>query len=664
MNVTTKNVQKNIGIILLGVIISMALSAMLLSGSKSLDVFYDAGAVYEESSYNYLVGIEYDNTDRKLKVTEEKGFQGWIFLNNLQKYNYFIIETTGLETDGAPAVFRFYKGDQNVQVMVTRLENGENIIPIYRKDANSVYMELEQGTEYEYNKIQCRENLSVWDATKFLSYSILFFLAYIIIVIIVKKLLEKRKIHIPLYSVLEKLEKIYEKAAESTRMCFLFSKKKSIRILRRVLFFLLFFIINFEEKFELSSVETSIWRRNVLLYSVLILVITFLSVEKGKKVLRWDNSLVYSWFFFSVCMIMSNFIVRKHFESIGILFISLFGFFYYIWGNMENRVEMMQDLCQAIKWEFWLDIGVCFCFFPAVGSRYCGSYSNPNVYAINLLVPLTVFFAELAEKENSEKTLLKKMLPSVGIGIITYMLWKTQCRTAFLGLVLMIGVMLLICKREKVLCEKRGRKKFLCVILLFILGGCAGHVGVTALPKVQKVNQAEEVVEYEGSEDVFINAGIVMKVEAAEPEGNRIVDKFLSSRSFDEFTSGRTAFWKAYLRQMNLWGHRFRAQVNGNNWQAHNVFLSIAYEYGILSVVAYLYWVVCYAWYALAYFVKNGKQKIYAAFPLFLIIGIFPVFFFENLEQPFRWEIWIVMYLVVGVLFSKESEESENSELI
>lgn len=107
---------------------------------------------------------------------------------------------------------------------------------------------------------------------------------------------------------------------------------------------------------------------------------------------------------------------------------------------------------------------------------------------------------------------------------------------------------------------------------------------------------------------------------------------------------------------MNFWGHHYRAYVNDRKLAAHNVFLSIAYEYGALSALAYLFWIIYYIWFSLKYRKRETGKSQYAALPLFLIINMLPSMLFENLEQPFRWEAWLVMYLLAGLLFGRRAE--------
>ncbi|MCI8483827.1 MAG: O-antigen ligase family protein [Lachnospiraceae bacterium] len=664
MNVTTKNIQKNVGIILVGVIISMALSAMLLSGSKSFDVFYDGGAVYDEPKgvNNYLAGIVYDSADGKLKVINEMGYQGWNFPKGLQKYNYFIVKVNKLEKTGIPVVIRFYKNGYEVQTSVTNLKSGENVIQIYRKDANSIYMEVKQGAVYEFCGIQCREKLSLWDTEKFLAYGILFFLIYLMIVVIVQKVLKKNKIHISIYRMIEKLGKIYEKAAENMRICRLSVNKKTICILRRILFFCLFFLLNFEEKNRLFQPN---WSRNVLIYSGILLVISFLSVEekKEKRKLKWNTSLISAYFLLTVCMILSNFIIEKKFQNLGLILLLIFGFFYYVWSNMEDKTELIQDICVAIKWEFWLDIGRCFLFFPVLSSRYSGSFYNPNAYAINLMVPLAVFFSEIVESKEIGRKLSFKISSAFGVGMTIYMVWRTQCRTGLLGIILVFGFVIALCRKDKILRKKQERRVMLCLIFFSVLGIGVGQVGLIAFPKiVNEPQQAELVRKYEGNLEKESNI-FVMEAQAAEIEKNRMLEKIYQARTLNDFSSGRIAIWKDYIRQMNLWGHAFRVESGGEFYAAHNGFLEIAYQYGVLSAVVYLYYIAYYIWYAFTYLREKRKKSQYAVFPFFLLVSAIPVLLIENLEEPFRFETWIVMYLVVGILFSKELEETENVEL-
>lgn len=662
MGKTEKRLQKGMGILgigLAGAIISMALSAMLITGSFSPEAFYDAGFVREER-YVSTVGCIYDYMEGNIDATEAGAYQVWNFPDTLKKYNYFIIKIEGLGPDGMQVDFQFYTNGVLADTQNVNLKNGENVIEVRQNEANALYMLLPQGVSYENPGIECREKLSAWDTNKFIIYSLLAGIVYFVIFFTIQKLLKNRKrCKFTLCGILGKFQKVYRKIVQQHIQVFPLIGKTKVRLSRRLLFFFMISVANSTEKKGLS-VEPEIWNRNVWIYCVILIVIAFLSIEKAYRKLNWNHPLASVWFLFSLCMIISDFIVAKRFRHIGIIFLTIFGFFYYVWGNMEDKTELTQDICAAVKLEFWLDIGYCFLFCPEIpGIRYTGSYLNSNVYAIYMVVPWTVFFTEMLENAHVGRKFTGRLSAALGVGIATCMIWKTESRTYILGTLFAITAAILFCKREKVFQGKKEKGILLCLLAAALLGGAVGQAGVTVLPKLPRGEGQEVPVAYglENETSLFRTEqkGNGSIVKEASPM-NHLVEKFFYSKTLNDFTSGRITFWKAYVRQMNFWGHHYRAYVNDRKLAAHNVFLSIAYEYGALSALAYLFWIIYYIWFSLKYRKRETGKSQYAALPLFLIINMLPSMLFENLEQPFRWEAWLVMYLLAGLLFGRRAE--------
>lgn len=661
MGKTEKRLQKGmriLGIGLTGAIISMALSAMLITGSFSPEAFYDAGYVREDR-YVSTVGCIYDYMEGKIDATEAGAYQVWSFPNTLKKYHYFIIKISGIGPEGMQVSFQFYANGVLADTQNVNLKNGENIIEIRQNGANALYMLLPQGVSYENPGIECRERLSVWDAKKFAVFSLLAGLAYLVIISIVWRLLKKRKKgNISFCRTLEKFQMVYSRIVQQHIQMFPPFGKPKARALRRILFFLLIVMMNQVEKRGIA-VEADIWCRDVWVYCVILITIAFLSVEKAYRKLHWDSPLVSAWFLFALCMIISDFAVAKRFRHMGIIFLLVFGFLYYVWGNMEDKAELVQDFCGAVKLEFWLDIVYCFFFCPEIpGLRYTGSYLNSNVYAIYIIVPWTVFFTEMLENAHVGRRIAGRASAALGFGIATCMIWKTESRTYLLGSIFVIITAILFWKREKMLRGNKEKGILLCLLAIALIGGAVGQVGITALPKFPKQEQEEITAAYGAGQEIGLSMpekkrnGFVVKAEAPM---SHLVEKFFYSKTLNDFTSGRITFWKAYIRQMNLWGHSYRADVNDRRLAAHNAFLSIAYEYGVLSALVYLFWVIYYIWFSFKYLKREAKRSQYAALPLFLVINMLPVMLFENLEQPFRWEVWIFMYFLAGLLFPKKA---------
>jgi len=230
MTETGKKMQRNISIILIGAIISMALSAMYISGSTSFDAFYDV-EVFEVGGFSFYngVGVAFNYDSGKQEIREELAYQELNFSNGLGKCNYFVLKLSDLSKDSLPVSILFYKNGEKVQTVITNLKNGENVVEILRKDADKIQilMKSQQGTSYDIESVQCREKLQVWNSYKFFGALVLVFFVYLIIVYFVRKVLRKRNICVFQYKILEKLQNIYGKVEEKIADTWKFQTGKS-----------------------------------------------------------------------------------------------------------------------------------------------------------------------------------------------------------------------------------------------------------------------------------------------------------------------------------------------------------------------------------------------------------------------------------------------------
>ncbi len=155
--------------------------------------------------------------------------------------------------------------------------------------------------------------------------------------------------------------------------------------------------------------------------------------------------------------------------------------------------------------------------------------------------------------------------------------------------------------------------------------------------------------------DTITDHPFTMPVQAAE-EGNenRLLYKLTHSTSLESLTTGRTVYWKAYLRELNLWGHKHMAHFLGANRMPHNGYLAMMYRYGIFAAVPYILMVLFNLWFAFRYFRRHLFGDEYAFFVLADMLCCFLLLFVENLELPFGWVCWYGMYVVMGIYFDDE----------
>lgn len=649
MDETGRQKQGIIAILLASIIMGMAFSGMYLSKSCSFEAFYDVGNVYEEFTYNLSsgIGIIYDNESGKLKIQEAEASQYWILPKKLEGYNYVIVNLAGISQEHLDVLFQFYSGEHLVDEIPMQLQEGENILEITDKTATILYMRMyqKQGLAYKVKAVEYRENLSIWNGRAFVCASLLFSFCCASILFLIRWTVKKRKIRLSIVMLQEPLQKIFFKITDKINWRPL--TPKIVHFWRRVLFFFVIVIINYGER---ANISQAIFSRNIKICCIILLAIAVMSLEKQRKMRNWNHPLASSWFWLVGCMVISFFIVPKS-VNFGMIYLIVFGFFFFVWGNMERPEEMVHDLCFAIKGEFWLSMAYfCFFFPEQMGYAYQGDFLNPNPLALYLSVSSCVFLTELLDE--TKRTFFSKCISAVGFGFTACMIWKTQCRSVASGLVLAILVSGYILLRSKD-SEKKGRRvlRRLALMVLIIVGMFLGHTGVNAFSVQEKQENVLGNEKVSGQKDIF-----TLQVEAADFHNNKFLQRIFESKSLNEFTSERIIYWKAYLRQINFWGHKPKAIVNEKQRSAHNDFLGISYRYGVLSVIPYLFYLVYYGLYGYRYFKYYRGQRRYAVFPMLLILVVFPFMLLDILELPFRHVAWFVLYLTTGILFEDKTE--------
>ena len=120
------------------------------------------------------------------------------------------------------------------------------------------------------------------------------------------------------------------------------------------------------------------------------------------------------------------------------------------------------------------------------------------------------------------------------------------------------------------------------------------------------------------------------------------------------------------MSELNLWGHYGDADIDGavdKKIGAHNMFITIAYRYGIFSVVPYIFLILGILKYGFCYMIKMRRTKgSYALMILFTGISYFGSAFLGNMEQPLRYMPWVIFYMMIGYTMIQAENMDEIEE--
>lgn len=148
----------------------------------------------------------------------------------------------------------------------------------------------------------------------------------------------------------------------------------------------------------------------------------------------------------------------------------------------------------------------------------------------------------------------------------------------------------------------------LCLYLcIFLAGYSANNYCIYQVPRTLNT-------EIKFKNDFYVDTVVenpwIITAHAAEAGNeNRILYKLKNATTLETITSGRTLYWKAYLRQLNLFGHRGKAFLLGKHRKPHNAYIEMMYRYGIFALVPYILMLIYNFCFAFRYFKRHQREK-------------------------------------------------------
>lgn len=651
-----------------GIITSMIVSCMILVGSVNFDKFYDVGEVYEFYTIPACYNAQFDKEKNVFTVLEENPYE---FLNihmDDMRWGYLEITIDDMEKEPLDGVLIFYnENDEEVGEQRIELKKGKNSIEIidgfFFSKVQIIY-ELEVGETFGIQNIKFLEKKTSFCMSSFLEISGLILGGYILLSVLgnagICKVCKKYnwKLQWNWYGCIEKLQKIFIIAGERMGSVVQTLDKKKRACIRKCLFAFMF--LHMQMAKNLGWYETkSTYKYQILLCVVLFILIAGLCYEKELKLQNWKNPLVGAWICLWIMACISDFIVPKRYAWIGYAMIGCVGFLFFMWNNMENRMELMSDILDGALITFGVNIVFCFLCRPEIeGTRYMGGYYNPVMFARYLACICVILLYRINKKlERSIK--IYAYIPELilgGIGIT--MLWKTQSASGIYPL-FVIGIFFLIHQIR----ERRKPRKIMVLLGMTIALFIPVYIGtdwcLNTIP--YKLNT---IIKFENDTSVIAEEQSGWFSQTVYAADTSVEDKVSESRiikkivdmSWSEMLSYRDYYWKAYIREINLFGHKEKALTLWGNkgCRAHNGFLQIIYRYGIYALIPYcimIFMNIKYAWHSYKEKREDGFLCVMVCTLVTLILLI------ENVEFSFLYLDWFLMYLLMGSQFTGKAVE-------
>lgn len=651
-----KNIYKIWLVILTGLVFSLALTAMILSGSRSVNPFYNVGTVsdiretfFRNDSHQNL---GHQESSGKFVLDQGKYVLTFQALGNTNEWNYLCVWIKELTTESVQWDITYETTDGNItsEVYTFDLTDGLNLIPVEKNSFDVVRAEIsgENGTSFYITNMQFRENAPVFAWGKAISIFSLIFVLFCCLAFIVFTTLKKLNIRWNPYCWIEILQELYILIGEQLKKIVSFLPQTGrMRAYCRTGLFLVIFL--YSAFVEIKGTYYTEFKCHLFVYTVFLLLIAVLSIRNKLEKKNWNHSLVWSWLVLWIVACISDFIVPKYFRFTGYVMAFAVGFLIFIWNNMQKLSELIKDFTKAVHYFFVIITIFClFCRPESEVYRYSGFVKNPSVFALYLGTCWAVVLGEIDSRiQEGEK--LKKLLPYIVEGcLVLSFCWKSQSA----GPLLCMGGLAFIWLFRMV---RRTRNKMIRKSLIAVVISAA----VLIIPANAALtwglrNIASEIgtgINYDG-ETTALRIKTVPVVYAAE-EGesahkNRLEQKF-SSPTLSQILSGRDYYYRTYLRDMNLFGHTSNPKMWGHRRLPHNAVLGIAHRYGIFATVPYLVMLVA----TIGGTIRFGRQKVkYAVVPFYVCLSTIVMSMADNIEQPFVWLPWIGLYVMMGCAFT------------
>ncbi len=630
--------NKIIALILAGLFLAVAGGLALCSGSHSLTHTYDVGEVCDMRSVGYPVELDPAGDVNYTWASSEETARTW---------KYLCLKLDDANFEKANVVLQPYmEGNPIGNSWNLSLQAGYNEIKLNGIECDAVQIKA-TGKDVLYftpKFMEFREQKLTFSMSKYLQYAAMLFSGFMILAVLIIALFRRKKWHVDWYAPIDFLQDVY--ISFGNHVLPLSRKvrpetKHGLRIAALVcwMFWIMF-------TYNIGKYLLSGWfKYNVLLFCIVMLLIAVSMLEKPLQKKDWNMPLVHLWFWLSIAMCISEFFISKRFCMIGYVNLTVFGFYYLVWGNLEKKESVLQEIMSACKVAFLLSFVFTLLARPRNPLQgLTGHTWNPNIYGIFCGIVLLTFLASvrngLLRKECKK---IKLVIDIIGAMVSLSFLLLAGSRA---GILLVIPGLLFFlaeyisCLRRKVF----GWGKGVCGLAAVCLAFGAVHAflswGTIHLPIVQVVFSWDSDIPNE-----TVKSMIAVGMETP------IFQNIMFSEAATRFLTGRNLYWAEYLRNINFLGHEYYPSMWGGARTPHNGILGIIYRYGILTAVPYSLMFVNICVIAFREYIRTRQEAAMGFYFWVCTIGIALCMLIENFERPFLATEWLWWYWCLGFGF-------------
>lgn len=346
-----------------------------------------------------------------------------------------------------------------------------------------------------------------------------------------------------------------------------------------------------------------------------------MSIDRPLKAIKWNHFFSALWVAFGIIIFISCLVLDmgEGFMTFATSVLFLFPCFYLVWNNRGDYEKCFLIAAKIIAIVFFLFFILCVIFAPfnehtVISGRYMGATTNANYLGMIAASAMTCGLYLFTCRKGSA-WIMGVFTCEIAISLTIF----SGSRTSLISIVAQSLVFLIFYFRYDLRTSKDKLKtvvKFLLLIVLVI--GCRPVnemlLNNTFVPvkepvatvvkgtvKMVKSEARELRAEKRGKKlrnsetaQAALQGQLSGSEESVQPQQSEIAQRFsMEGKDLNQLSSGRLNIWKLYLEEISWKGHDKNNVIQGypvaagEPW-AHNVFLEVAYRFGLAAGILYL----------------------------------------------------------------------------
>ena len=398
--------------------------------------------------------------------------------------------------------------------------------------------------------------------------------------------------------------------------------------------------------------------------SLCLAVMLLCTLRVGLMPVRFRKKLLLPWFGVGGLMLLSGVLYSPDYLPEAMQLLVAYPLIYLVWSQVDTK-KLFHLLFKTVKISFIIYLAVSLTLFPVTDVRYSGLFSNLNGAAGYLALVAVCLITECLWEEKLTGALIGRF---VLLGICLALLLYTSSRTGLLEVIVALVALIAMgfIRYRKRLCKALLRNIGLLavsVVLFFNVSLYVFQFGYAATNYAARF-VAQQVCGEEFAWDGFFTLPVIHPQDSADLTADRLN---MGNQSLENISTGRSAIWTGYLKQLNLFGHPDsgtvgiqRGGVDKTYHTTHMTILQIAYENGTIAGLLYLVFNLLAGACSVKYALRR-RDDPYAMVPLAISLayGVFSLFASTGIS--FWYMTTFCYYLVQFPLMVKPASEAENS---